>query len=86
MTRANRRKQWAKEQGMWESAGRVRVLARRTLKAWDGEGSYQANYVKKNGSWVFEWSNPRLEFLRYCGKGEDARRAMEKRGLSYQWI
>jgi hypothetical protein len=62
------------------------IEGRRFLEATDGTGYLSASYEKISGKgWVFKESDPALEFLRYCGKPEDAKRAMAKRGLVWRW-
>ena len=61
------------------------IEGRRLLEATDGTGYFSAHFIKVNGQWKVDEVDPALEFLRYCGKPEDARKAMKKRGMVYHW-
>ena len=56
------------------------------LVVWAPAGRLTAFYVKRGGKWRMTTASPQLEFLRYCGKAEDARRALEKRRLTWKWF
>ncbi len=84
VTRANRRRSAAKANS-YERTQRV-IEGRRFLEATDGKDYLSANYEKISGKgWVFKEGDPGLEFLRYCGKPEDAAKAMRKRGFKWRW-
>jgi hypothetical protein len=65
------------------------VLKWKHLRAWRGFDQWRsvtAVYVKRSDGWSLPACDSELEFLRYCGKKEDAHRALEKRGFSWQWM
>lgn len=69
-----------------ESLVGVVIEGRRTLEATDGTGYFRAKYAKISGrGWRVVEADPALEFLRYCGKPEDARQALSKRGFTFRW-
>ncbi len=92
VTRANRRRQWAKERVMFQTNGHGLpkfanpIVAEVTLEVRSLEHTYLARYGKTRlGKWKLLRCDPEVEFLRYCGR-QDARVALQKRGLAFKWL
>jgi hypothetical protein len=91
VTRANRRRQWVRELKQWRAFEHVahkrtiEILDTRTLVATKENRGYVCRYIKTYNGWSLQSAAKELEFLRYCGKPEDARRALETRGFTWRW-
>ena len=94
VSRMRRARQWRAERKLYESegktVGRLTYQAKEIvrLEARNRWGRvFVAKYEKSatGEKWKLASCDEAIEFLRYFGKPEDARKAMEKRGLTWKW-